>query len=312
MTTQWTVVTPASRVALDAHRRGEVTVNVTNAGQNADVAVFGAVAGDGADPSWFSVADPQRPVPPGGTVQYLLNIGVPAQVPPGRYAVAGRVYSANQPPEETSRTSGWILFDVAPAGAARPAPQPGPPPAAPPRPPQPRRQHLLPIVAVAAVGLVAVIVLGWTVIWPMFAKHEGVIESTDMRVLPGGIGLQHRQPCCGEPSATGGTFLYLEAWQVGHSGTAEFVLPDGGRFNISAIRSTSWNNGVVLLTIDGKQVGEEFDGYANVQLGFTDWVRVGTVELDEGPHELTMTAVGESPDAHSRNAGIDAIRYESA
>jgi hypothetical protein len=298
--TQWTVTASASHVALDPGRRGTVAMSVTNLGQASDVAVFGAVPADGADLSWFTVAEPQRPVPPGGSVSYQLNIAVPAHAPAGRYAVAGRVYSANQPPEETSRTSGWILFDV---GAARVAPgvQPGPP--------HPPRQRLWPIAVAAAVGLVVVLVLGWVVIWPwLTGKHEGVIEAEHMQVLDPEWAATDIHPH--DDSASEEAHLLFPAWEPGLSLTVEFSLPASGEFDISAIRSMSPDHGTVVLTVDEKPLGEEFDGY-QPEFGFTDWETVGTIELSEGPHKLTMTIQGNSANAGNFYAGLDAIRYES-
>lgn len=302
--TQWTVTAPANHVALDPHRRGAVPFTVTNAGQSPDVAVFGAVAGDGADPSWFAVADPQRTVPPGGSVSYLLTIGVPAHTAPGRYAVAGRVYSVSQPPEETSRTSGWIVFDV-PAAGAPPRPSPS-------HPAPPQGQRWWPIAVAAAVGLMAVLVIGWTVVRPWLAeKHEGVIEAEHMEVTSEETIFIATPVCCDDSArASGDAYLWLDAWGADQSGTAKFHMPHSGRFVISVIRAVSGESGIAVLAIDGDQLGEPFDGY-QPHFGFTGWDTVGTVELDEGVHELTLTVVGQSANSGGFDAGLDAIRYES-
>src|SRR5690349_12888764 len=99
MTARWTVTPLASTVPLDKQRRGEITFVVGNIGDTTDVAVFGPVAGPDVDPSWFTVIEPQRTIGTGTSVTYQLGFAVPADTPPGRYAVAGRVYSATQPPE---------------------------------------------------------------------------------------------------------------------------------------------------------------------------------------------------------------------
>jgi hypothetical protein len=117
VSTQWVVTNASSRITLDAQKQGETTFTVSNPAMNADRAVFEVVPGDGADRSWFTVADPQRMVPGTGSVPYLVKVAVPAGAAAGSYSVQGRVYSADSAPEESSVLSGRILFDIGAAAA---------------------------------------------------------------------------------------------------------------------------------------------------------------------------------------------------
>ncbi|GAA3453892.1 PASTA domain-containing protein [Dactylosporangium matsuzakiense] len=119
MSTNWVVTTAAERVALDDAKRGETTFTVTNPAARADRAVFQVVPGDGADPAWFTVDQPQRQVAASGSASFLLAVQVPDGAAPGTYEVRGRVYSASEAPEESSVLSNRIVFDV----AAPPAPE---------------------------------------------------------------------------------------------------------------------------------------------------------------------------------------------
>lgn len=121
MSTKWVITSAADRIALDNQRAGEIAFTVSNPTSNADRAVLEVVPGDGADPSWFATAEPQRLVPAGGSVAYLVKVAVAADAIPGQRSVQGRVYSSDQAPEEGSVLSGRIMFDV--AGAAAPAPK---------------------------------------------------------------------------------------------------------------------------------------------------------------------------------------------
>jgi hypothetical protein len=112
MSTKWVVTAAAERVVLGDQRQGEASFTVTNPGGAADRAVFDPVAGEGADPSWFSVDDPQRLVRGGASVSYLLKVAVPAEVPPGSYEVQGRVYSVDSAPEESSVLSPRVVLEV--------------------------------------------------------------------------------------------------------------------------------------------------------------------------------------------------------
>ncbi|MFI5915162.1 PASTA domain-containing protein [Dactylosporangium sp. NPDC051541] len=120
MSTNWVVTTAAERVALDDAKRGETTFTVTNPAARADRAVFQVVPGEGADPAWFTVDQPQRQVPASGSTSFLLGVQVPAGATPGTYEVRGRVYSASEAPEESSVLSNRIVFDVAAPAAPPP------------------------------------------------------------------------------------------------------------------------------------------------------------------------------------------------
>ena len=145
MSTQWVVTNAADRIVLDDQKQGETTFTVSNPSSRADRVVFDVVAGDGAEPAWFSVDDPQRLVPATGSVAYLVKVAVPADAPPGSHSVQGRVYSADSAPEESSVLSGRILFDLAAPAAA------------------PRRKPWW-ILAVAALVVVVVGVVTWVVV----------------------------------------------------------------------------------------------------------------------------------------------------
>jgi hypothetical protein len=113
MSTTWAITNAAERIVLDEQKVGEITFTVSNRTPYPDRAVFEVVPQDGAEASWFSTDEPQRPVPAGGSVAYLVKVTVPAEAAPGSHSLQGRVYSADSAPEEGSVLSGRILLDVA-------------------------------------------------------------------------------------------------------------------------------------------------------------------------------------------------------
>lgn len=119
MPTPWVVTAGTDTVPLDASRGGEVTFTVTNPGTVQDRAVLDVVPGEGAERSWFTVAEPQRLLPAGNSVSYLVKIAVPPLGPPGSYTVQARVYSADTAPEESSTLSNRVAFTVAGAPAPK-------------------------------------------------------------------------------------------------------------------------------------------------------------------------------------------------
>lgn len=113
MPTKWVVTTPGDHIELDGENQAETTFTVTNPGSRVDRVVFDIAVGDGADPSWFTVENPQRRVPPSGSVSYLMKTSIPADAKAGSYSVQGRAYSADSAPEEDSVLSSRLAFAIA-------------------------------------------------------------------------------------------------------------------------------------------------------------------------------------------------------
>jgi hypothetical protein len=112
MTTEWVISEPTERVKLSGGK-GQAAFTVTNPNANPDRVVFEVVPGDGAEGSWFGPPEsPQRLVSGRASTTFLVTIAVPAGAAAGSYWLQGRAYSADTPPEEGSRLSGRIAFDV--------------------------------------------------------------------------------------------------------------------------------------------------------------------------------------------------------
>jgi hypothetical protein len=120
MTSPWTVKATTERVDLDPTGRAEATFTVTNNGPVDQRLVFDVVPGDGASRDWFDTATPQVLVTHGGSAPVLVSIAVPAGTAAGPLWFAGRAYSADRAPEETSVLSDRVAFEVEPS--ARPQP----------------------------------------------------------------------------------------------------------------------------------------------------------------------------------------------
>jgi hypothetical protein len=112
MATVWRVTPGTDRVQLNRAREAEVTFTVTNDGPVDDRAVLDVVPGDPAERPWFAVAEPQRPVPRGASVPFLVRMAVPPGAPPGMRWMQARVYSSDAAPEESSVLSDRVAFEV--------------------------------------------------------------------------------------------------------------------------------------------------------------------------------------------------------
>jgi hypothetical protein len=144
MTTELVITAAAERVKLDGQNRAEITFTVTNSGTEASRVVFETVPGDGADGAWFSVEEPQRRVEAGASASYLVRVAVPTGTAAGSYTLQGRAYPAETAPEESSRLSTRVAFDVAPS--AKPA------------------KPWWPYAVAAGLVLVVLAVVGWLVL----------------------------------------------------------------------------------------------------------------------------------------------------
>jgi len=122
MATDWAVTTATERIKLDSQRKASTTFTVSNPGPAADRVVFDVLPGDGAAENWFTVESPQRLVQGGASVSYVVETRVPDGVADGAYSYQAQVYSVDVPPEESSKLSGRVTFEL-----VNPKPQPKPP-----------------------------------------------------------------------------------------------------------------------------------------------------------------------------------------
>lgn len=113
MTTPWQIASGAERVTLNEGRTGEATFTVSNPGPVDDWAVLDIASSDNAQRSWFSVGEPRRLVPHGGSVTFTVAVAPGEKAPAGDYWFAGRVYSADSAPEETAVLSDRVTFAIA-------------------------------------------------------------------------------------------------------------------------------------------------------------------------------------------------------
>jgi beta-lactam-binding protein with PASTA domain len=112
-------------VAVDATARtGQFTVDVQNAQSVSDRVVLeidSVTPAPGpanpppepAVPAWFDVEDHLRPIPTGGSEQFLVNVAVPAATAPGSYLMQPVAYSADRPPDVT-RVTGPVMTLMVP------------------------------------------------------------------------------------------------------------------------------------------------------------------------------------------------------
>ncbi|HZN70998.1 MAG TPA: hypothetical protein VFC00_04840 [Micromonosporaceae bacterium] len=219
-----------------------------------------AERGDGANGWWFTVDEPQRVVSGGASAAFLVRIAVGAGTPAGNLFLQGRAYSADTAPEEGSRLSGRIAFDV--------------------RATEKPKKRWWPYAVVAAVVLVVLGVVGFLV----FGRDEGPIRTGTLSlplnasadfdngtVVPGqggdvffdpdplgaflraigpvrieSIGVVPRPTLQSCPRELGGTFADLEV----PPGTVLCVSTSEGRIAVVTIVSDPFEPGPLVLSYE--------------------------------------------------------------
>lgn len=134
-------------------------------------------------------------------------------------------------------------------------------------------------------------------------EAEALLESE-----PATAPLAAQGNCCGVAWSEDAQ-LFFRATKPGDTFTVAFDVPAGGSHNVSAFLTRTPGYGSYTFAIDGKQVGEVFDGYGPT-VNRAGPISLSGVGLRKGRHEITLTVTGKNPAASNYYAGLDVFVLE--
>ncbi|MFM7741825.1 MAG: hypothetical protein ACKO9H_20720, partial [Planctomycetota bacterium] len=130
-------------------------------------------------------------------------------------------------------------------------------------------------------------------------KVSGALEGESLKVISTTRGSTGGQKM-GEFAKdrwSGENHLWWTGGQPGDKLVVEFEFAAAGRFDVQAVMTKARDYGIVQLSLDGKAIGEAVDLFNTPDVVTTGLVSLGSQELTEGKHQLTIEIRGKHPEA---------------
>jgi hypothetical protein len=142
---------------------------------------------------------------------------------------------------------------------------------------------------------------------------EGAIEAERLRVAAaeGGEANPQHLGGYGGHQWSGDTQLFFTPPAKGAFVTLELTVPEAGRYELAVYYTKAVDYGIVQLHLDGKAIGQPFDGFNNGVIP-SGRIAYGTVELAAGKHPLKFEVTGKNAASTGYYAGIDCITLTPA
>ncbi len=146
---------------------------------------------------------------------------------------------------------------------------------------------------------------------PLPSEQEVVIDDSSLKVEESSRGETNPQNMSGfsEGKWSSDSHLWWTGGQPGDRLKLNFQAPTAGRYEVLGVFTKARDYGVVSLSLNGKLATESLDLYDPSVVTTTGEIALGTHELSEGNHTLTIEITGAHPGALKHYMfGIDQLR----
>jgi hypothetical protein len=138
--------------------------------------------------------------------------------------------------------------------------------------------------------------------------RDGKLEGENLKILSVESGSYRVQT--GQLGWSGNAQLWWRNADTGEELSTQFVLEEGGRYQVEAELTKAADYGIVQLFINGTLALDRFNGYHQDGVA-TEKVNLGTHKLKAGENTLSVKVLGKDDRAKPGNmAGIDVLHFE--
>ena len=107
---------------------------------------------------------------------------------------------------------------------------------------------------------------------------------------------------------SGDAQLFWSGGKKGETLTLELEVKATGKYDLSAVMTMASDYAIVQFAVDDKPLGKPLDLYNSPDVITSGVLKLGTVELKEGSHHLTIQITGANPAAVQKfMVGLDYI-----
>jgi hypothetical protein len=140
-------------------------------------------------------------------------------------------------------------------------------------------------------------------VFPPILHEIGRIEGEDMmHSVTGGVSVVQMLDYAGW---SGNTQIWWRNGAIGNELTLRFLMKEGGKLNVKAALTVSYDYATVSISLNGRQALESFDGY-NPAVG-VKVIDVGDFDITEGENVIKVKILGRSPVSTNYFFGLDYI-----
>jgi hypothetical protein len=140
---------------------------------------------------------------------------------------------------------------------------------------------------------------------PQVWRREGALEVEDLEILHWADCTPIIQPISGLGEWSNGRHLFCRARKGGHVELA-FDVAQTGDYALDIYFTRAPDYGQVEVSVDGKKVGQVFDGY-RASLAPSGKVSFGSLHLDGTRHRLRFKVVDKRPQSKGYYLGVDCL-----